>query len=83
MFNAAYAKELTGAKILEGDLPAGTRIVGRIASALVTKGISVRPSGGFNHFLVASRAVSAGLTLTAAEEPAFEELFKRVNGLLA
>jgi hypothetical protein len=83
IFSSAYAKELKGTEVLEADLPAGTRVVERIASALGKKGISVRPTGGFNHFLVASRAVSAGLTLTATEEAAFEELFRNVNALLA
>jgi energy-coupling factor transporter ATP-binding protein EcfA2 len=82
IFNAAYAGDLKGVAIAESDLPTGTRIVERINKALVSKGINVRPSGGFNHFLVASRAVAAGLTLLPSEELAFEELFKAANALL-
>lgn len=83
MFNEAYKKELSGATIPERDLPAGTRIVERIGACLAQKGVSVRPSGGFNHFLVASNAVKNGLAFTSTELETFAELFRRVNAILA
>ncbi len=82
MFNRAYAAHLNGAAITEKDLPSGSRIVERIARALENKGISVRPSGGFNHYLVANRATAAGMTFEPLELNAFEALFRLVNSLL-
>jgi energy-coupling factor transporter ATP-binding protein EcfA2 len=85
MFNDAFATELKGQTISEADLAVSTstRIVIRINEALAAKKITLRKNGGFNHYLVASRALIAGLTFTEPELAAFEKLFKKVNALLA
>lgn len=53
-FNRAFASQLSGTVISESELPAGDRIVNRIERYLADKGISIRPSGGFNHYGVAA-----------------------------
>jgi predicted ATP-dependent endonuclease of OLD family len=81
-FNKAYAKQLKGVPIKTNDLPPGDRIIGRIERHLSEKAIEVRPSGGFNHYLVASKFASeppASLDKSTLER--FESLFKAVNAL--
>ena len=84
MFNEAFAAELKGQTFSEADLAVSTstRIVVRINEALAAKKISLRKNGGFNHYLVASRAMVSGLAFTEPELAGFEKLFKKVNGLL-
>src|SRR5205823_30102 len=57
-FNAAYATQLGRTVIRESDLPPGDRIVDRIERHLDVSGIKLRPSGGFNHYVVASHFAS-------------------------
>lgn len=81
-FNDAFAKELKGKAILVKDLPAGDRIVERIEKYLAAKAISLRPSGGFNHYRVASYfASNPPKALSADVLDRFEALFKAVNSL--
>jgi len=77
-FNKVYAKQLQNSPIKTVDLPEGDRIVERIDRHLKDKAISMRPSGGFNHYLVASQFASAP-PLTFDRETL---LFKSVNSLI-
>lgn len=80
MFNATFSAQLAGQIIAESDLPAGDRVVQRIEQHLKAKGISLRPSGGFNHYLVAKTfAVSPPKSLSAATVARFAALFHAVN----
>ena len=84
LFNAAYAKELSGIVIKESDLPQHDRIVERINQYLQTNSIVLRKSGGFNHYLVASHLASnppKPSTIDKTSLDQFEALFKAVNGL--
>jgi hypothetical protein len=81
-FNKAFAKQLGGRRIAEGDLPAGDRIIDRIERHLSMTGTQVRPSGGFNHYAIASQLASAPPTsLDADTVSRFEALFQAVNAL--
>jgi len=81
-FNQTYSKKLNGTKIQESDLPPGDRIVDRLTRCIETKGMTLRPSGGFNHYLVASFFNSHPPTSVGDQILArFETLFKAVNQL--
>ncbi len=80
-FNMTYAAQLGGAALVEGDLPAGDRVVQRIEQYIKGKGINLRPSGGFNHYMVASKfATSPPSTLDADTTARFQSLFAALNG---
>jgi hypothetical protein len=80
-FNAAYESQLAGVALTAADLPSGDRVVQRIEQYLKGKGVSVRPSGGFNHYLVASKfATSPPTTLQSETVTTFKSLFAAVNG---
>lgn len=82
LFNDAFANELKGKGITVKDLPAGDRIVERIEKYLLAKTISLRPSGGFNHYRVASYfASNPPKVLPADVLNRFEALFKAINAL--
>ena len=82
LFNDAYAKELGGREIKEGELPTGERIVDRINRFLAAERIELRPSGGFNHYRVANHLASQPKTkIDAATHKRFGQLFERVNAL--
>ena len=67
----------------EASLPPGDRIVDRLNRYLDSNEIHIRPSGGFNHYLVALQfAKTPPATLDAPAFAKFEELFKTVNMLL-
>ena len=73
---------LNGVSLLASDLPPGDRIIDRIERRLTAIGTSVRPSGGFNHFLVASHFAShPPATLSATTLRRFEALFETMNKL--
>lgn len=79
-FNAAFAKQLAGATVTEADLPPGDRVIVRIEQCLRAKGITLRPRGGFNHFLPSSRFSSAPpQSLDADTAVRFRALFAAVN----
>lgn len=81
-FNKTFEKQLTE-KIKISELPNGTRIVERINRYLKEKTITLRPSGGFNHYLVAS-TFSSNPPKTIDENTLsnFENLFKDINSIL-
>jgi predicted ATP-dependent endonuclease of OLD family len=79
-FNLTFASQLGTTVIAESHLAPGDRVVQRIEQFLKTKSIALRPSGGFNHFLVASKfAASPPKALDAATTDRFKELFSTVN----
>jgi len=85
LFSKAYSKELSGKSIKAKDLPAGDRIVLRLNAYLATNSIVLRPSGGFNHYLVASYLASHPLDSKDIDDDTltrFETLFTDVNNLL-
>lgn len=81
-FNKTFEK-LLPEKIKTSDLPAGSRIVDRINRYLKERNITLRPSGGFNHYLVAS-TFGAFPPKTIDEKTLlhFENLFKDINDAL-
>lgn len=82
-FCSTFAKQLGGASILETDLPPGDRVVQRLEQYIKAKGLSLRPSGGFNHYLVASNfATSPPAALDAETVTKFKALFAAINGAL-
>jgi predicted ATP-dependent endonuclease of OLD family len=82
LFNGAYKTQLAGKEIKESDLPPGNRIVDRIEKYLAASSIKLRPSGGYNHYLVASYMASNPPTSVDADTlNRFDNLFKTVNGL--
>lgn len=83
LFNEAFKNELGAQNIAVSDLPPGDRIIIRINDYLKTAGIAIRPSGGFNHYRVASHLASTAGSLTWSETTLarFERLFDRVNDL--
>ena len=79
-FNVTFREQLGTVSITEADLPDGERIVHRIAQFLKAKAIQLRPSGGYNHYLVASRfAALPPASLDAATTMRFKELFSTIN----
>lgn len=82
IFNEAFVNQLKGTVIRESDLSPGDRIVDRIERYINAKGIQIRPSGGFNHYSVASYfASNPPKSLDADTLRRFDELFKTVNAL--
>lgn len=81
LFNEAFAKELDGTVITETDLPKGNRIVQRLERHLRDAKIQLRPSGGYNHYRVASHLASSKIEVDDATLNRFEQLFRAVNGL--
>lgn len=85
LFNAAYAKQLKGTTITAKDLPKGDRMTQRIEQYLKSKKISLRPTNGYNHYLVASHLAANPLpkkSIDADTLDKFENLFKAINSLL-
>jgi predicted ATP-dependent endonuclease of OLD family len=85
VFNAAYATPLKGVKIEAKDLPKGDRMTQRIEKYLTAKKISLRPSGGYNHYLVASHLASNPVPKKSVDSETlnrFEAMFKELNSLL-
>lgn len=79
-FNKTFAKQLSGQLITEADLPKGDRIVHRIERALSEKQITVRPSGGFNHYAVAAMfSSSPPKKLDNGTVAKFSALFEALN----
>lgn len=82
-FCLTFEKQLGGASILETDLPPGDRVVQRLGQYIKSKGLSLRPTGGFNHYLVASRfATSPPATLDTDTTTKFKALFAAINAAL-
>jgi hypothetical protein len=79
-FNEAF-KEKLGAPIKEAKLPKGDRVVERIERFLVSNNITLRPSGGYNHYTPASTFARNPSAIDANSLLRFEALFKMVNSL--
>lgn len=82
LFNQTFAKELKGRNITMSDLPAGDRIVERLERFLEAEKIQLRPSGGFNHYRVASHLAANPRSADADTLARFESLFRAVNDAL-
>jgi hypothetical protein len=83
-FNSAYTRELKGTALALADLPPGDQIIDRIERYLESKAITIRPSGGFNHYRVASQfASSPPKSLGDETAQRFAALFDTVNALFA
>lgn len=84
-FNGAYEKELKGTVLKLGDLGQHPRIIERTNQWLKGKGIALLKDGGFNHYRVALALVPmlTDKSLSAADFERFEQLFARLNRLLA
>lgn len=81
-FNMTFASQLAGVVIAEADLPPGDRIVQRLEQHIKDKGLTIRPSGGFNHYAVATRfASSPPKSLDAATMARFKALFTAINAV--
>lgn len=81
-FNTTFASQLAGVVITEGDLPPGDRVVQRLEQCIKDKGLTIRPSGGFNHYAVASRfASSPPKSLDTATIARFRALFAAINAI--
>ncbi len=81
-FNRAYAKQLKGKVLKLTDLPPGDRIIDRLERCLEKQSIKVRPSGGFNHYLVATQFASVPpASLEEETLGRFEALFDAINEL--
>ncbi|EOI5754737.1 AAA family ATPase [Enterobacter hormaechei] len=81
-FNKTFEKQLPE-KIKISDLPIGSRIIERLNRYLKEKNISLRPSGGFNHYLVASTFGSNPPKVIDEKTLSnFENLFKDINSIL-
>ncbi len=82
-FNRAYASILKSNTIRESDLPSGDRIIERIVRHLESRKIELRPSGGFNHYLVSNYfAANPPQSVHQDTLARFEALCKSVNSLL-
>ena len=85
LFNGAYKKELGRKTIKLGSLPGGDRIVDRIERHLAARSITLRPSGGYNHYLIANYLASNPVPISEIDDATlsrFEALSKEVNRLL-
>jgi predicted ATP-dependent endonuclease of OLD family len=83
-FNETFKKELGGKQIKLGDLPPGSRIVDRLERHLASAGIQIRPSGGFNHYRVASHfSMNPPKKFNDDTINRFAAFFDKVNTLLA
>ncbi|MHB8949718.1 MAG: AAA family ATPase [Rhodoferax sp.] len=81
-FNSTFKTQLAGVAITEADLPPGDRIVVRLEKFIKENGLTLRPSGGFNHYAVATRfASSPPKSLDAATIDRFKALFAAINAI--
>ncbi len=83
LFNNAYKDKLP-TPVKETDLTPGDRIVVRINGYLKDNDIQLRPSGGFNHYLVANYLASNPVPPSKVDAPTlerFEQLFGALNPL--
>ncbi len=86
LFNAAYSRELGNKQLAANDLAKGDRIVERIERTLANKGITVRPSGGYNHYRPSAQLAShppARSKIPDTVLSRFEALFAEVNRCFA
>ena len=84
LFSRAFAKGLGGRKLAEADLPPGDRITDRITRFLADEEFVLRPSGGFNHYTVATYLAGNPPKKWDKDSLArFEALFGAVNRLFS
>lgn len=82
LFNKTFENSIQG-KIKISDLPDGLRVVERLNRYLKEKSITLRPSGGFNHYLVASTfGTTPPKNIDEKTLLHFENLFKDINEIL-
>lgn len=80
LFSATFKKELASKTVAESDLPPGDRVVDRLTRWLVANGVTLRPSGGFNHYRVANHLIAnPGSKLEQTTLSRFQLLFETVN----
>jgi hypothetical protein len=82
LMNGAYKRHLASITISEPDLPPGERIVDRIGRFLESKGVQLRTSGGYNHYLVANHLASSPLPQSKVGAETlrnFENMFVTIN----
>jgi hypothetical protein len=77
-FNKAFEKKL-GVSVKLAELPPGDRIVERLERHIASKGIVLRPSGGFNHYTPATLLAGDPSSVDDKSLSRFEALFKTVN----
>lgn len=79
-FNATFSSALGANTVVGASLPAGDRIVDRIERWLAANNVQTRPSGGFNHYLVASHfASNPPASLDDDTKDRFVGLFHAIN----
>ncbi|WP_059051345.1 AAA family ATPase [Paenibacillus senegalimassiliensis] len=86
IFNSAYKDELGGIIVAESDLPNGERIVDRINRFLKEKSITLRPSGGYNHYMIANHLMTKSVPASKLDKKTIERfniLFQTINSQLA
>lgn len=84
MFNETFFKRLDGHLASVSDLPPGDRIIVRLNRWLVSKEISLRANGGFNHYAVAAFLATHSVASEDIGEETlekYEKLFTDVNRL--
>ena len=83
LFSSTFEKQL-GGEVKETDLPPGDRMIDRLNRHLKDENITLRPSGGFNHYAVANYlAANPPKTLDKDTLVRFEALFNKVNSLVS
>jgi hypothetical protein len=80
LFSAAFSDQLP-AEVTAGDLPLGIRVLERLNRWLVSSGITLRPSGGFNHYAPAKYLVSNTAEIDNETLKRFAALFRDINQL--
>lgn len=84
LFNEAFLKRLDGQLASVSDLPQGDRIIVRLNRWLVSKEISLRAKGGFNHYAVASFLATHSVASEDIGEETlekYEKMFTDINRL--
>ncbi|MDR6357372.1 hypothetical protein Q3H58_004043 [Pseudomonas psychrotolerans] len=82
-FNKVFDKQLNGVVVTEERLPAGDRIIQRLEKFINSEGLRLRPSGGYNHYAVASAfATEPPKTLSKEMIERFKTLIETVNQAL-
>ena len=84
LFNATFENTLGGREISVSDLPPGDRIVDQIGRYLNANTIQLRPTGGYNHYLVANYLASHPLfsqEIDCGTLDRFDRLFQTINRL--
>ncbi len=81
-FNSAFAKVLGGRRLTVGDLGPGDRVILRIEAYLKAQSISLRPTGGYNHYLPSTKFASTPPDALDADTAArFRAMFSRINAI--